>query len=228
MDEQQFPIAFNDVDFCLKVQQMGRRNVLCPEAVLRHHESKSRGYEDSPEKQYRFGRERARLRQKWFALIADDPCYNPNLRRDHEHFLHNRDIGLRKGKPLAISAGEDDFDVLGALASADLIQQFKVLERASSSDYVAVLLIGPKFLDLAMAIEQIRPSWLVGLVSFGDGSEIGKHSDLLVYESYNQVQAQPEWALVVADHTIQSNTGLAGFISYKRAQGAIVNVQPAN
>ncbi|HEY1944484.1 MAG TPA: glycosyltransferase [Roseiarcus sp.] len=79
LDAEAFPIAFNDIDFCLKVQSKGYRNVWTPFAELVHHESLSRGYEDTPEKKARFARECANFRDRWAAVIENDPYYNPNL-----------------------------------------------------------------------------------------------------------------------------------------------------
>jgi glycosyltransferase involved in cell wall biosynthesis len=82
MDEIHLPIAFNDVDFCLRVQEKGYRNLWTPFAELYHHESASRGLEDTPEKQARFWSEVAFLQTKWKDLIACDPAWNPNLALD--------------------------------------------------------------------------------------------------------------------------------------------------
>jgi GT2 family glycosyltransferase len=86
MDAQAFPVAFNDVDFCLRLAARGLRNVWTPFAELYHHESVSRGADHRPEKKQRFLRERDRLQQRWPAAIAHDPAYNPNLTLDHENF----------------------------------------------------------------------------------------------------------------------------------------------
>ena len=79
-------VAFNDVDFCLRVYQAGYRNHWTPYAELIHHESVSRGYEDTPEKQRRFKGEINILQSRWAALLRNDPCYNPNLTADAEDF----------------------------------------------------------------------------------------------------------------------------------------------
>jgi len=57
LNEKDLAIAFNDVDFCLKVREAGYRNIFTPYAELYHHESAARGYEDTPEKQARFAKE---------------------------------------------------------------------------------------------------------------------------------------------------------------------------
>lgn len=78
MDEA-FAVAFNDVDFCLRVQERGYHNLWLPQAELYHYESASRGPEDTLEKQARFAAEVALLRQRWRDKIAADPAWNPNL-----------------------------------------------------------------------------------------------------------------------------------------------------
>jgi GT2 family glycosyltransferase len=76
--------AFNDVDLCLRVRERGYRIVYTPFAELYHHESLSRGYEDTPEKQKRFVGEVAYIRERWGPLIEKgDPYYNPNMSLDH-------------------------------------------------------------------------------------------------------------------------------------------------
>lgn len=79
LDEHNLGIAFNDVDFCMKIAQAGYRNLYTPYAVLYHHESASRGYEDTPEKQARFQREVEFMKQKWGTTLEQDPAYSPNL-----------------------------------------------------------------------------------------------------------------------------------------------------
>lgn len=83
LNEQDLAVAFNDVDFCLRVQERGYRNVWTPYAELYHHESATRGLEDTPEKQTRFQREVAYMRARWGHLLTHDPAYNPNLTLDN-------------------------------------------------------------------------------------------------------------------------------------------------
>ena len=85
-DEVNLPIAFNDVDYCLKLREKGYLIVYTPYAVLYHYESLSRGYEDTPEKQARFLREVKYMREKWGHILDNDPYYNPNLTREREDF----------------------------------------------------------------------------------------------------------------------------------------------
>ncbi len=79
LDEVNLPIAFNDVDFCLRLREKGLRVVWTPHAEFYHHESVSRGFEDTLNKQQRFLAEVGYMQQKWEDALRADPCYNPNL-----------------------------------------------------------------------------------------------------------------------------------------------------
>ena len=79
LDATNLPVGFNDVDFCLRLQAAGYRILWTPEADLCHHESASRGFEDTREKRERFLAEVDYMRQKWGAQLKSDPAYNPNL-----------------------------------------------------------------------------------------------------------------------------------------------------
>jgi GT2 family glycosyltransferase len=85
-NETDLGVAFNDVDFCLKVREAGYRNVWTPFAALYHHESVSRGRDDTPEKRARFKKELLYMRTKWGAAIERDPFYSPHLTRKRENF----------------------------------------------------------------------------------------------------------------------------------------------
>ena len=87
MDEQHLAIAFNDVDFCLRLREHGYLNVFTPYCELYHHESKTRGYEDTPQKKQRFANEIAYMRKRHANILQNgDPYYNPNLPLDREDF----------------------------------------------------------------------------------------------------------------------------------------------
>lgn len=85
-DEVNLRVACNDVDLCLKFTELGLRNLYTPFASLYHHESATRGYEDTPEKKARFQNEVAYMWKRWPKLMAADPCYSPNLTLDAEDF----------------------------------------------------------------------------------------------------------------------------------------------
>jgi len=87
-DEVQLPIAYNDVDLCLRLRQLGYLIVWTPHAELYHIESASRGYEDSAEKQERLKREANVIRQRWGDRFFPDPYYSQNFT------LHEEDYSL--------------------------------------------------------------------------------------------------------------------------------------
>ena len=95
LNEKDLAVAFNDVDFCLKVKGLGVNNVYCAEAELFHHESVSRGLDISPEKAARFNRELSYLQTTWVAFIKDDPAYSPNLTRKRENFSIKSAVELK-------------------------------------------------------------------------------------------------------------------------------------
>jgi GT2 family glycosyltransferase len=86
LDEENLKVAFNDVDFCIRVREAGYRNVWTPYAELYHHESASRGLEDTPEKKRRFYSEAKFVQQRWGKILLEDPAYSPNLTLDREDF----------------------------------------------------------------------------------------------------------------------------------------------
>lgn len=90
--DEALTVAFNDVDFCLKVRDAGYRNVWTPFAELCHHESLSRGYEVTRERRKRFRSEIAFMKEKWGGALQSDPFYSPHLTLDSEDFS----IGKRK------------------------------------------------------------------------------------------------------------------------------------
>lgn len=84
--DEKLAVAFNDVDFCLRLQEAGYRNVWTPYAEMTHHESVSRGHENTPEKQARFASEVQKMKERWGEGLLVDPAYNPNLTLDYEDF----------------------------------------------------------------------------------------------------------------------------------------------
>ncbi|MFI0376697.1 MAG: glycosyltransferase [Candidatus Thiodiazotropha sp.] len=88
-DSEHLAVAFNDVDLCIRIYQAGYYNLWTPYAELYHHESASRGAEDTPEKQKRFSGEAEYMLEKYGPLLQRDPAYNPNLTRIAEDFSLN-------------------------------------------------------------------------------------------------------------------------------------------
>lgn len=100
LDERNLPVALNDVDFCLRLREQGYLNVFTPYCELYHHESRSRGLENTPDKQARFQQEICYLRQRHAALFTrGDPYYSPHLPLDRETF----GLRFRQLRPMAFA-----------------------------------------------------------------------------------------------------------------------------
>ena len=88
---EELAVAFNDIDFCMKLRSAGYLIVYNPYAELYHYESKSRGLEDTPEKVARFNKEIQTFERRWPDIMRDgDPYYNPNLT------LKSQDFSLKR------------------------------------------------------------------------------------------------------------------------------------
>ena len=84
LNDQELAVGFNDVDFCLKLLEAGYRNVWTPNAELIHHESATRGQDNSPAKQRRAEKELRYMRKRWGDKLHIDPAYSPNLSDGHD------------------------------------------------------------------------------------------------------------------------------------------------
>ncbi|MCC6094360.1 MAG: glycosyltransferase family 2 protein, partial [Eubacterium sp.] len=91
--DEDFKVAFNDIDFCLRVRKLGYLVVYDANAEFYHFESKSRGSDNTEEKRARFQSEINRFADRWKdILVKGDPCYNPNLS------IRQADFRLRVGE----------------------------------------------------------------------------------------------------------------------------------
>ncbi len=89
LNEENLTVAFNDVDFCYKLYDQGYYNVLRADVKMYHYESKSRGAEDTAEKQARFAKEVTYMRENWAKYCDNDPFYSYNLDRINLNFGFN-------------------------------------------------------------------------------------------------------------------------------------------
>jgi GT2 family glycosyltransferase len=87
--DENLAIAFNDVDFCLKLLKLGLRHVVLPQVVFYHHESKTRGLETTVTQKKRLAQEEAYMKKRWEKVLQNDPFYNPHLTRHSEDFTLN-------------------------------------------------------------------------------------------------------------------------------------------
>jgi len=86
LNELRLPVAFNDVDYCLRVWEAGYRVIWTPYAELCHHESLSRGGDLTPDKTVRARGEAAYMRSRWKHVLQHDPFYNPNFSYNRPDF----------------------------------------------------------------------------------------------------------------------------------------------
>lgn len=97
---EELAVAFNDIDYCLKLRSLGKKVVYNPYALLYHYESKSRGLEDTPQKVERFNREVARFIGYWPEIVIQgDPYYNPNLTLRKSNFALRDLLKEKIGEP---------------------------------------------------------------------------------------------------------------------------------
>jgi len=96
LDARWLRVAYNDVDYCLRVRAAGWRVVWTPHSELYHHESVSRGKNDNWRKSLRSDFEAAVMRQRWRHIIRNDPFYNPNLNYRYPDFTPSRTPRCKK------------------------------------------------------------------------------------------------------------------------------------
>ena len=85
-DEKDLTVAFNDIDLCIKASQAGWKIIITPDFLAEHHESISRGLEDSPKKIARFAREQRVMKQRWRRVLGNDPFFHPAFAREGRTF----------------------------------------------------------------------------------------------------------------------------------------------
>lgn len=111
LDEKNLAVAFNDVDFCIRVGKQGYRNIWTPHALLYHHESATRGEDIAPEKRERFVREVNYMMNTWGKEFISDPAYNPNLNLEFPNFALSTQQRLDKWDltiPVPLHSSEPD------------------------------------------------------------------------------------------------------------------------
>jgi GT2 family glycosyltransferase len=86
-DAKNFAVNYNDVDLCLRLMQHGYRNLYCADAILLHHESRSRGAPTSPSALAQWHQERQAMQSRWGYLLEADPHYSPHLSLVEENFI---------------------------------------------------------------------------------------------------------------------------------------------
>ncbi|MCP5196803.1 MAG: glycosyltransferase family 2 protein [Gammaproteobacteria bacterium] len=102
--DEKLAVAFNDIDFCLRLREQGYLNIFTPYCELYHYESRSRGYETTLEKKWRFNQESRYFRYRHAVILSEgDPYYNPNLPINSENF----GLRLRWLRPFAFALRDE-------------------------------------------------------------------------------------------------------------------------
>ena len=101
-------VAFNDVDFCIRVREAGYQIVWTPHAELYHYESISRGSDSTPEKAARARAEEIYMRHTWGPILDNDPFYNPNLSLEAQRFSEIAETTRARKPWLEVSQGAGD------------------------------------------------------------------------------------------------------------------------
>ena len=215
-NETDLAIAFNDIDFCLRVREAGYRNIWTPYADLYHQESASRGLEDVPEKQARFANEVQYMKQRWKDSLLEDPAYSPNLTLDHEDFSLAWPPRVKNLPALSTSHPKE------CLADTDLSRLDKVMSKIDKAGQG--LEIGPSFNPLApkrqgfhvhildhMSTEELREKYQGHGINLDDIEEVDfvwkgePLHELIGHEQYY------DW--IIASHVIEHTPDLISFLA---------------
>jgi predicted SAM-dependent methyltransferase len=211
-------IAFNDVDFCLRLNDLGFRNVWTPFAELYHHESATRGYEDTPEKHSRFLQEMKYMQERWGDRLLNDPAYSPNLTLERQDF----DLAWPPRLPSAPEVGNQEATDTEAAAPSSLSRVEKALHSVDLSGLG--LEIGPSHNPIVPKSKGFR----VHVLDHATAAELrekyrGHGVDLEQIEEVDFVwRGEPLPVLIgregcydyiIASHVIEHSPDLLGFLS---------------
>ena len=99
LDEKELPVAFNDIDLCIKLRQAGYKVIYTPEFVADHHESLSRGDDERPMQESRFFHEVEVMKERWAPVLVADPFYHPKFTLDRQPFFDLIDPDQERATP---------------------------------------------------------------------------------------------------------------------------------
>lgn len=200
MDEQRYRVAFNDIDFCLKLKRAGYVNYLCATAVLYHFESRTRGSDTHGEKFRRFHGEVARFRSDWYPFWLEDPAWNRHLSRDNGNFAQDYRCQWRAenrasyGNRVTMDTLANDFHEIALINSraaqqtAKLLKSLYPLEDSEGS----IILLGSSTFELGPILCDLRPA--VSIYLSQDGSEF-----TLLYGNKVRSSSQEAGQRVISD-----------------------------
>ena len=141
--DEDFAVAFNDVDFCFRLYEMGYYNVVCNGIHFWHHESLSRGADETEEKQIRLKKEREKLYRAHPGLYGIDPFYHPymlqeildtNLSLEHEyHHKKEESLGKVSIKKNALKPNWENECLMISMEYAGDLDAFNTFTKTDSS-----------------------------------------------------------------------------------------------
>ncbi|HHP7230442.1 MAG TPA: glycosyltransferase [Xenococcaceae cyanobacterium] len=205
-------VAYNDVDFCLKLKQQGYNNIFLPHVKLYHYESQTRQQDDTPEKQQRIQQEIAYMAKTWGQIIRQDPCYNIHLSKQKEdHSLNlNPQLEVISVVLAAVSEAElwgffIDQPQIGCLKTNSLDIIGWVVGRIA--DAIALEVIGNGKVLNSTAINQFRDDVAQVYPHIPTSKNSGFHltlsSNLLPLNGYLILQAKLANTMTIVLGTIQ-------------------------
>ncbi|HEY9629584.1 MAG TPA: tetratricopeptide repeat protein [Coleofasciculaceae cyanobacterium] len=184
--DEQLAVAYNDVDLCLKMLQVGYRNVYLPHVQLYHHESRSRGYEKTSEKMQRLKQESELMRKRWGKKLESDPCYNPNLTKETEDY---------------------ELNIPGCLS----IGITQVTKSHADSEWLAGWSIDTPVQGKNYKIGLPIRGWVIGQYSDAIAIEV-VHNNQIIYKLAIDVY-RPDVKEIYAHHAKSGRSGFSGIIN---------------
>ncbi|MFM7424158.1 MAG: glycosyltransferase family 2 protein [Elainella sp.] len=186
---EQLAVAYNDIDLCLKMLQAGYRNIYLPHVKLYHHESKSRGREDTAEKQLRLQQETKLFCELWNQYVENDPYYSLHLTRDAEDYSL-RVISNDSTQILKISYPS---------MQLSLLQDFSIDDIELGKTYSRSLLLR---------------GWIIGKNTFAIGVEVVRNDQVIEFIPVNE--SRTDVALHYPSKSRSEQCGFRRNLSFKK------------
>jgi O-antigen biosynthesis protein len=216
LDAVNFPVAFNDVDLCLRIGERGYAVVWTPYAELYHLESATRGADRDPERLARFERDAEQLRQRWGEILSRDPFYNLNCSVAAAYFEPG--FPPRRCKPWE--------DIKDRLCAAQAAMNRAEILLAGTNRSARIIEIGPSFNPVApkaegwnaMTVDHASRAALVEKYRGHPGVDVDRIEEVdFVWSSGSITDVVPSYLhgtfdTLIASHVIEHTTDLVGFL----------------
>jgi GT2 family glycosyltransferase/predicted SAM-dependent methyltransferase len=216
LDETNLPVAFNDVDLCLRLGERGYGVVWTPHAELTHFESASRGHDIDPERLARLERDGEYLRQRWPAILEGDPYYNVNCATNQAFFEPG--FPPRRREPwLQFRQGAEAISTLTTRQQTllgDLDPSSRIVEIGPSYNPIAPKAVGWN----TTTIDHATRADLIDKYRGHPGVDVNRIEEVdFVWTSGSLADAVPAhlhgtFDAFIASHVIEHTTDLVGFL----------------